>query len=64
MRWRWPAAELVRIPRRVCGVEADELKELGDALRRATRLPARWMISGSSTIAPARIRGLSDEYGS
>ena len=60
-----PAAELMRVALEVRRIESDEPEQLGDALPpRAPGRRARWMMSGSSTICRARIRGFSDEYGS
>ena len=59
------AAELVRVARQMRRIEADQLEQLRDlAPRRSAFDPIRWMTSGSSTMSPTRIRGLSDEYGS
>ncbi len=59
------AGELVRVPVRVVGVEADELQQLAaprPAVRPAASMP--WIANGSPTISLTDIRGFSDVYGS
>ena len=59
------AAELMRVALEMRRVETDQLEQLGDTRsRRSARRPEPWMMSGSSTICRARMRGFSDEYGS
>ena len=57
-------AELARIAVQVRRVQPDEAEQFGNSRSSGARSPIRWMTSGSSTIWRARIRGLSDEYGS
>jgi hypothetical protein len=54
-------AELVRKPQHVRRLEANQLEEFGDAGTPLGFVPRRWMTSGSSTMSPTRMRGLSDE---
>ena len=59
------AAELVRIARRgASALEPDQLEQLRRPARAARLRAQPWMISGSSTMSPTRMRGLSEEYGS
>ena len=59
------AAELVRILRgRRPGRARRARRAARTRARRSSRLPSLWMTSGSSTMSPTRMRGLSDEYGS
>ncbi len=60
-----PAGELVREAVVVLGAEADPLEQLLDAGASAPRRRrSRAGASGSPTICPTRLRGLSDAYGS
>jgi hypothetical protein len=58
------AAELMRIAIEVRRIEADQPEQIGDAIAPLGLRADRVNDSGSSTIVDARIRGLSDEYGS
>ena len=59
-----PAAELVRIALEVRRIETDQAEELRHRVAPFGAVPSRWMMSGSSTMSRARMRGFSDEYGS
>ena len=59
------AGELVRIAVPQLRPQADVVEELAHApVERSPRAASRWMRSGSPTISPQVMRGLSDEYGS
>ena len=60
-----PARELVRVAVPQLRPQADRVEQLAHAsVDVAARATSRWMRSGSPTISPQVMRGLSDEYGS
>ncbi len=64
MRWRCPPEKARGCRSALAGSRPTCSRSSVTRFARAVRSPRPWAISGSATICPAVIRGLSEEYGS